>query len=765
MKSVKLILFILYSTILYSQEYFDSSNFETIILKDKQGKLAYATLKFGQDIKESKLITPYDFDWAEPFNNEGYAKVEINKKYGIIDTLGNVIIPIKVDFISHKGNGFFIAKNNNKYGAFDKNGVLKIPFEYDYISFFDEFGNASAVLNEKWGVINSVNEIILPFEFKITGWPNKGFRRGFLNGWLLYDKNGIQVLNKDFISIDDVKGNIYSAILKDGISVVIVDSNGDRLIQDNFLSVYFHPTKEIAIVKNYQGKHKLLDLKQKKYLNEIEYDLASFNYDDKIEIAMFNDDYDIEELMILDLSGKKINQQNYDFIICRKNGGYLVTVGQKRGILDNNFNTVIPIIYGNENDDTFQDLTMHLDRIYAYKENEGWGMLDGKGNIILPFRFINADLYYKNLCPFKSSGYGRAVKDIVTGKVGLLDKKGNWLIKLGLYDDIGSVKLTNNFHLLVEVTKNGKKGVFDLTENKEIIKPTYDKITGIFKYHIEIEKNKKQGLILLESLSYFNPSKFEYLDFIKDLNQIIIRKDNNLGVISLNGNIVIETLYEKIVYNENEKCYSVYRNNKAGFIDEKGKTIIPLTYDSINCPNSFSVLEIPTFHNNASFVRYENKSILIDINNQIIITQDNFKLTDISSSCFPILNKIKFGKSYCFVAYYNNSKGESLTEVLINGNSYDNFGGDISNSSLSSNFYGDFNFYFGLIAARKNGKYGYLDLDGNEVIPFNFEKASNFYDGLATVKINEKYYKINEKGQLLNHIDGEIILYNSFEKK
>lgn len=56
----------------------------------------------------------------------------------------------------------------------------------------------------------------------------------------------------------------------------------------------------------------------------------------------------------------------------------------------------------------------------------------------------------------------------------------------------------------------------------------------------------------------------------------------------------------------------------------------------------------------------------------------------------------------------------------------------------------------GLYAARNmEGKAGFIDVNGNEVIPFIFDSAENFSEGLAAVKMNEKWGYIDLTGRVV----------------
>ena len=46
----------------------------------------------------------------------------------------------------------------------------------------------------------------------------------------------------------------------------------------------------------------------------------------------------------------------------------------------------------------------------------------------------------------------------------------------------------------------------------------------------------------------------------------------------------------------------------------------------------------------------------------------------------------------------------------------------------------------------KNDKYGYIDKQGNEVIPCKYDYAGGFRDGITTVKKNGKYGYIDKQG-------------------
>ena len=52
----------------------------------------------------------------------------------------------------------------------------------------------------------------------------------------------------------------------------------------------------------------------------------------------------------------------------------------------------------------------------------------------------------------------------------------------------------------------------------------------------------------------------------------------------------------------------------------------------------------------------------------------------------------------------------------------------------------------GIACVKKNGKWGYIDKQGNEIIPFIFDNASSFSEGIACVKKDGKWGYIDKQG-------------------
>jgi hypothetical protein len=99
----------------------------------------------------------------------GLATVEINNKWGAVDSTGNVVVPIIYYNLHNFGNEFLYAtlktSDGFKDGLVDRNGNVRIPIEYDAAYVNDEVGLITVEKDGKWGVLDKNNQIVVPIEY------------------------------------------------------------------------------------------------------------------------------------------------------------------------------------------------------------------------------------------------------------------------------------------------------------------------------------------------------------------------------------------------------------------------------------------------------------------------------------------------------------------------------------------------------------------------------------------------------------------------
>lgn len=238
----------------------------------------------------------------------------------------------------------------------------------------------------------------------------------------------------------------------------------------------------------------------------------------------------------------------------------------------------------------------------------------------------------------------------------------------------------------------------------------------------------------------------------------------DLGYIDENGRLVIDRLQEVSPNYEPYNYYSVgsfseglarvCRNQKYGYIDISGKEIIPCIYDY-----AFD------FSEGLALVKENGKFGYIDTKGNVAI---NFQFEDPLTRMGSVVRKSDIGLFKNGLACvkmngkygYIDKKGNVIVDFKFNSASafYDGLAftdtGYIDKSGnvvISSDEYTIIfrDFSDGLVCAKKNEKYGFIDTKGNVVIDFQYDKAFDFSEGLACVSKNDKYGYIDKNGNVI----------------
>jgi len=118
---------------------------------------------------------PTDADYNTCFK-DGMARIRQKGKYGYMNVLGLVIVPCQYDEVHDFSNGMAAVKSGGKWGFINKIGIEKIPFKYTMEPKDFSCGRAFVQgTNSKWGVIDSLNNLICQPVFEETGRFADGF--------------------------------------------------------------------------------------------------------------------------------------------------------------------------------------------------------------------------------------------------------------------------------------------------------------------------------------------------------------------------------------------------------------------------------------------------------------------------------------------------------------------------------------------------------------------------------------------------------------
>ncbi|WP_169435048.1 TonB family protein [Neolewinella persica] len=114
--------------------------------KEKKGKYAF--------FLDKKQVTEYTFDevlskWG------GHTIVGVEGRYGLMNRVGEVIVPAKYESLRFARKDAMLAKQADNYGAIDTLGNELLAFKYERIDYFLPDSVALVKLDGKWGVLKN----------------------------------------------------------------------------------------------------------------------------------------------------------------------------------------------------------------------------------------------------------------------------------------------------------------------------------------------------------------------------------------------------------------------------------------------------------------------------------------------------------------------------------------------------------------------------------------------------------------------------------
>lgn len=299
----------------------------------------------------------------------------------------------------------------------------------------------------------------------------------------------------------------------------------------------------------------------------------------------------------------------------------------------------------------------------AYVKNKGKEFYINPNNeIVIEGSFDKIDIF--------SDGLASVKKD---GKIGFINEKGKLVIPL-IYDNVDYFRTSG----LCAVTLNGKSGFIDKS-GKEIIKIIYPEVHQEMFDRIVIVKNNRKWAFFdnhgnqLSDFIYDKVFRTDYYDFSKD----IFTRDQS--TFFKNGAAL------------------VLKNGKYEFLNEKIK---------------------PAFVNN----KFDSASVFDAFKNAIVKRNGKYGMIKPSGE-FKVPFKFDFIEPYDtahgnYSEYYNARKGKIYSFFNKNlkkiGESYEPIYNNFSTDNPQISF------------KNLKGKYGVVDWQGNEKIPFVYDEALDF---------------------------------------
>lgn len=270
-------------------------------------------------------------------------------------------------------------------------------------------------------------------------------------------------------------------------------------------------------------------------------------------------------------------------------------------------------------------------------------------------------------------------------KYGFMNNKGEVIVE-PQYSYVGSFSED-----LALVRKEGKYGYID-KKGREVIPLKFDYAEDFKDGEALVRLKGVNGIINKHGKVFYMKNSQEYFDMTKISDDLYkVRKDwNEECLIKKKGKVVVFVNKYDSIFGFHEGMAKVEKNGQYGFINKKGKVVVPVKYGYAS-----------DFHEGLAAV---NGGGFINKKGKLIIPIKYEAVGDFHEGLVAVKKDEKCG--------FINKTGKVVVPAKY---------GDVRE------------FYEGLAAVEKDGKWGFINKTGKVVIPFKYSYVSYFNEGLAAL--------------------------------
>ena len=411
-----------------------------------------------------------------------------------------------------------------------------------------------------------------------------------------------------------------------------------------------------------------------------------------------------------------------------------------------------------------------------------WGVINSNGDIVIPPSYDEMITIPDNKTDLFICMYNVNYDD-GTYNTKVLDAKNKEILQdYDLVEAIDNYDENNNIWYEKDVLKVKKDGKYGLINNsgKELLACSYDEITpilGINNSYI-IKQGDTVGLIDNTGKVIINPIYKE----IKALGEgfkdgyITVNKENGYGIIDFTGKVILDNIYEDVKSVSGDKKYVVKESGTFKVITSEGTVVLDSGFDDVVSIDGDNII-----------IKKGNNYGVINSSKEIKISAEYEELKYMYSDYYiakksgkygviDINNEEKLPFEYINI-YYNEDadliqaeKAEEIDTFIYDSNFELKLTGIISEVNSEKGYfririgedYKYYNFKFEeknssdvlitntIFLSKKDGKYGYVDKDGNVMVDYIYDDATeqNAY-GFAAVQKNGKWGSIDKKGNIV----------------
>lgn len=756
---------------------------------DKQGKKIY------QSCEETEA-----WDWL---------KVKLNDKFGCVDEDGNVILPCeytdlelgsnhascvkatldgKLNFVSYDGtilyeeigefneNGWAKVKRNAQYGYIDEQGKVMIPTKYDTLELgaFQSNGYATVKGNNTINYVDKYGNMLYKL-VRALGENGLAAAQDDSGYWGFIDENGKEVIPFYYTEVGDFQDNGLAKV-KSGDSYGFINELGVIMIDPYYDEVSDFNENGMAMVRTGKRYNFVNSIGAKQYDNVWEFT--------EMGIAPAKKD---GKYFFINKAGNKINDCIYDVVNSFDEGNqiYKVRQGTKYGLVNKNGEEMLPVAY--DGIDTryryhivwngalygvvtlegktlcdaeykyIGDVDCENELLLAEKVKNQWELRNWNNETIIQFEADNAFFCNGFVCVYNGENqsiynaegqlvlqgyslYGR-VKDklyiVKEEKWGVADSEVNIIVE-PQYDRI---RITEDGNYIF--FQDDKAGIMDEKGNI-VLEPKYTSINKDDDYYLVAEDGKYGYLDSLFNVVI--PFQFDDASCFVD-GIAVVKVGEKYGIINEKGQFILAPTYDDIGYVYEEDPYVKINNSgKYGLIDKNGNVVLWPEYDDIYVLDDWIEVEMEDTYGAMNLdlewiVPLNYRDVGRDSEYNVMWADD---MDDIRHYFDMNGNELIYGDGW------KSSISEDGLITVSQGDGYSLYDAE-GRYVRYLDYYNVCKFFRGLSNAEdEDYNCGFINEDGNIVIPFEFDNAGHFSeDGLVSVYKDGKWAFMDEAGELI----------------
>ncbi len=457
--------------------------------------------------ENGKQLGEVKYDYASIFSRPLY-EVRKNKKCGFLNKEGKESIPCIYDsyVTTDDIDEWYCVRLGDKYGMVDSNNKVIFPFEYSDLDYYNDKPTTSISVQKeedgKWALANRKAEIVTPYVYdKIELFPNGGGLAERDSKFLFLSSTGKEIASTDYRDKDNIKDRNYFV-------GVVSKKDGSP---DKYVTLYTHAGDEIRSYKGYN----------------------IFYFSDGIGEIRTNDGYSL-----IDTLGQLINHVNVNASSGRE-------------------------LYG---------LNFCNGRAVANKSGKQ-GIIDVKGKAVVPFTFSKLDL----LLGAWTDGQHYVVRDsrFVEGLL-IVDENGKQKSGPVKYKGLFGYE---PFFIKGTSVETGQQGVISF-DGDELTPFIYDEVVSANNYLATLKLDDKIGFFNVLTKAKIDPvfDEWQYPHFGKC---IIVEKDGYEGVINTDCKVVLECIYSDIEKTPNGYIIATDNEGRSAIFDEDGNIVRPFGEETL----------------------------------------------------------------------------------------------------------------------------------------------------------------------------------------